>query len=259
VLKITCSFNWEKYAYFAFFVFNICFYHLLLFFCNVGCIDETQNRVLLTSDASDSCLCKGDRVDYRLYAISKELFLAFMQEHAAPAAEVAGAGAVVEEEENAAAAATTTGGEGSVEAGTSGSADAAAEANEATEQELYAPVVFECERMVPAVEQAAEEEEETTWQCEVCTLINALEADECSVCSAPRPLRAVLPGGGMDINDIGSRSPRRQPRGSAGGSGGAGGGSSGGGAGWWCTSCTFINPISATRYVRDFLKCLFLY
>jgi hypothetical protein len=219
---------------------------IAIFYCIVGCTDETQNRVLLTSDAPDSCLCKGDRVDYRLYAISKELFLAFMQEHAAPAAEVAVAGAGVEEEN---AAAVVTGGGGSAEAGTSGSADAAAEANEAMEQELYAPMVFDCERLVPAVEQVAEEEEEeqeeeeeTTWQCEVCTLINALEADECSVCSAPRPL----------LNDIGPRSPRRQPRESAGGSGGAGGGSSGGGAGWWCTSCTFINPISATRYVKIF-------
>ena len=72
----------------------------------------------------------------------------------------------------------------------------------------------------------------TNWQCEICTLFNSLDVSSCEVCSTPRPSMEVGGerggGGGGGVSNV---APVVQ-------------------TGWWCTVCTFINPLSSSGSVN---------
>lgn len=79
-----------------------------------------------------------------------------------------------------------------------------------------------------AVEAAAAfaDEDDGQWACPLCTMLNTADDMACTMCMTPR-------AAGGDGSEGGAAAP-------------------GGETGWWCTVCTFINPLSVTRYLRTY-------
>lgn len=174
---------------------------------------------------------KGDKLHYRIYVLKKQDFLYLLE--TAPVPEFP----TVPPD-----AAAPTVSEQAIVNSTPAEADAASEVE---------VIAFSAE--VPALEvaadteadsavAAAEEEEETQlladsaeeqmWACEVCTLLNAPHLTECSVCVTPRPAPAARAAGHPATASSRRAAPSSAP---------AGGPVA---VGWWCSACTFINPIS---------------
>jgi hypothetical protein len=73
-----------------------------------------------------------------------------------------------------------------------------------------------------------EEPRSDRWGCQICTFLNELGDDSCSMCGMPRG-DAHGEDGEAEPRDIGTPVPTA--------------------AAWWCARCTFMNPLANTGWV----------
>jgi hypothetical protein len=66
------------------------------------------------------------------------------------------------------------------------------------------------------------------WGCQICTFLNELSDDSCSMCGMPRG-DAHGEDGEAEPRDVGTPVPTA--------------------AAWWCARCTFMNPLANTGWV----------
>jgi Zn-finger in Ran binding protein and others len=85
------------------------------------------------------------------------------------------------------------------------------------------------------------------WNCPLCTFLNEPHLTRCDMCDAPRGSDSATTIEHMDETTSGASA---RPAGGSGRGGDAGGSylAAATGAGWWCRSCTFINPLAERRY-----------
>lgn len=158
---------------------------------------------------------KGDQLRYRIYVLKKQDFLTLLE--ATPVPEFPTSASVVELPDAESGAA---------------SADAAATSVPAVALTEEVPGLEQAEDLLAVDDTDGEDlaavlsTEEQMWACEMCTLLNAPHLAECSVCATSRPAGSAA-----------AAARRAAPTAASPDAGSAA-------VGWWCSVCTFINPLS---------------